>query len=420
MSNLPVPTAVYPAAERYIAIAREISNFGSPPSAGFSEIPVAGFNPDPKLGLMEDKALRGAMVDIYDLELAAYWTEIAIPTSPLYGDTIGHVLFNLFGDLSSTGTAGTPTWVTSGALVPGAGPIAVTSGASAVAGTYIQIGTSTLSEIVTVGTGSTATSIVVSATTPIRFAHNSGITITTVTAPFTHTFNVMNSASATGSVSGQPPSHSLADRNQTAGSAGYYTDLYPYACFSQVKLSGAATGLLQWEGALTCWPQQAPASAITPTLSTVKAMPAWLGTSTIGGTGIYDVMEWSVTLTREVEPIAAVDGQQAPYVIARGPMGGQFTLNYAPAVDQSALNNYLNNVRPTLVWATNNGLTGANEIGFTMSAQIGAFNSAKLTAGKTLFGYDTAGILAGNTVNIGESGGWGICTIQLINAIPTY
>lgn len=418
--SLAVPTAIYPVAERFVAIAREIAGFGQPPSSGFSEIPLGGFNPDPKLGLFEDKALRGAMTDIYDLELGAYWTEVAIPTSPLYGDTIGHVLFNLFGDLTSTGTAGTPTWTTSSALAAGATSIAVTSGSSAVAGTYVQIGTSTLAEVVIVGTGSTATSIVVSASTPVRFAHNSGVTVTTVTAPFTHTFSVLNPASATGSVSGQPPSHTLVDRNQTAGSGGYYADLYPFACFSQVKISGAATGLLTWEGSCTCWPQQAPTGAVTPTLSTVKSMPAWLGTSTIGGTGIYNVMEWTVTLTREVEPIPAVDGQQAPFVIARGPLGGTFTINYSPALDQTGLTNYINNVRPTLNWTTNNGLSGASEIGFSLIAQIGAFNSSKLTANKTVFGYDTAGILAGNTTNIGQSGGWGPCQIQLINAIPTF
>jgi hypothetical protein len=55
-----------------------------------------------------------------------------------------------------------------------------------------------------------------------------------------------------------------------------------------------------------------------------------------------------------------------------------------------------------------------------MQAQIGAFNSSKLTADKTLFGYNTTGILLGNTVNVGNSGGWGICQIVLQNAIATY
>jgi hypothetical protein len=417
--TLAVPTAIYPVAERFVGIAKEATT-GTPPSSGYVELPVAGFNPDPKLGLLEDKGLRGAMTSVYDLQLGSYWTEVAIPASPLFGDTIGHVLLNVFGDYTATGTAGTPTWTTSGALSPGAGPIAVTSASSAVAGTYIQIGTTTTAEIVKVGTGSTATSIVVDATTPIRFSHLTGIAVTTVVAPFTHVFNTLNPASATGLVNGQPPSHALFDRNQTAGSGGFYGDLYPFSCFSSLKISGAATGLLTWEGAVTCWPQTAPAGTITPSLSSVNSIPAWMGTSTIGGTGIYNIMSWEIDLVREVEPIPAVDGQQAPYVIARGPLDGTFTIDYAPASDQSALNNYLSNVRPTLVWTTSNGLSGSSLVSFSMSAQIGAFNSAKLTADKTLFGYNTTGILLGNTSNVGNSGGWGICTITLQNAVATY
>jgi hypothetical protein len=175
-----------------------------------------------------------------------------------------------------------------------------------------------------------------------------------------------------------------------------------------------------WEGNVTCWPQTAPSGTVTPTLSSVQSIPAWKGTSTIGGTGIYDIMDWEINLVREVEPIPAVDGQQAPYVIARGPLDGTFAINYAPAVDQSALTNYINNVRPTLVWTTSNGLSGASLVSFSMQAQIGAFNSAKLTADKTLFGYNTTGILLGNTTSVGNSGGWGICQIVLQNAIPTY
>jgi hypothetical protein len=420
MSNLAVPSPIFPPAERYIGIAREIAGFGQSPTSGYFEMPVAGFNPDPKVTYVEDKGLRGAMTSIFDIQPAAYWAEIAIPDSGLYGDTIGYVLSNMFGDWVDTGTASTPTWTTSSALAAGAGPIAVTSGSSAVGGTYIQIDTGTLAEIVTVGTGSTATSIVVSATTPIRFAHASGVTITTVVAPFTHVFNTLNPASSTGVISGQPPSHTLIDRNQTGGSGNFYIDQYPYACVSQLKLSGAATGLLTWSSNWTAWPQQAPASAITPTLSTARVMPAWRGTSTIGGTGAYNVAEWTMTFTREVEPLPAIDGQQAPYVIARGPLDGTFDLLWNPAVSQVPLNYFLNNTQPTLNWTTTNGLTGASEVSFSVAAQLGAFNKAALTAEKTTFGYATSGILGGNTTNSGNSGGWGVATITLLNSVSSY
>lgn len=420
MSNLPVPSPIFPPAERYIGIARELAGYGQSPTSGYFEMPCGGFNPDPKVNYVEDKGLRGAMTSIFDLQPAAYWAEITVPDSPLYCDTIGHVLANMMGDWTDTGTASTPAWVASSAIAAGAGPIAVTSGSSAVGGTYIQIDTGTLAEIVTVGTGSTATSIVVSAATPIRFAHASAVTITTVVAPFTHTFSTLNPASATGNISGQPPSHTLIDRNQTGGSGSYYIDAYSYACMSQLKLTGAATGLLMWSGNFTSWGQTAPASAITPTAPGTRAMPGWRGTSTVGGTGAYNVSEWTVTLTREVEPLPAIDGQQAPYVIARGPLDGTFDLTWNPAVSQAPLNYMLNNTQPTLNWTTTNGLTGASEISFSFQAQLGAFNKAALTANKTTFGYATAGVLVGNATNVNNSGGWGVCNIVLINATPGY
>lgn len=420
MSNLPVPSPIFPPAERYIGIAREIAGYGQSPTSGYYEIPCGGFNPDPKVNYVEDKGMRGAMTSIFDIQPAAYWTEITIPDSPLYGDLIGHVLANMLGDWTDTGTASTPTWTTSATLAAGAGPIAVTSGSSAVAGTFIQIDTGTLAEIVTVGTGSTATSIVVSAATPIRFAHASGVTVTTVVAPFTHTFATLNPASSTGNISGQPPTHTLIDRNQTGGSGNYYIDAYSYACVSQLKISAAATGLLVYSSNWTAWPQAAPASAITPTLPSTRAMPGYKGTSTVGGTGAYNVAEWTVTLTREVEPLPAIDGQQAPYVIARGPLDGTFDLNWNPAVNQVPLNYMLNNTQPTLNWTTSNGLTGASEISFSFQAQLGAFNKAALTANKTTFGYQTSGVLGGNTTNVNNSGGWGVCTITLINAQSSY
>lgn len=420
MSNLAVPSPIFPNAERYIGIARELGGFGQSPSSGYLEIPVGGFTPDPKVNMIEDKGLRGAMTSIFDMQPGAYWTELTVADSPLYGDTIGHILVNMFGDWVDTGTASTPSWTASSAIAAGAGPIAVTSASSAVGGTFIQIDTGTSAEIVTVGTGSTATSIVVAATTPIRFAHQSGVAVTTVVAPFTHVFNTLNPASGTGVISGQPPSHTIVDRNQTGGSGNYYADSYPYCCMSQLKLMGNATGLLTWSGGFTAWPQAAPASAITPQLSTVRAIPAWKGTSTIGGVAKYNVQEWTVTLTREVEPLPAIDGQEAPYVIARGPLDGTFDLNFSPAVDQGPLQYMLQNTIPTLVWTTSNGGSGAGLVSFSVAAQLGAFTKAQLTPTKTVFGWNTSGTLGGNVTDIGNSGGWGVATITLENAISSY
>ena len=414
-------TPVYPVAAQALFMGKELVAATPPTISAFVTVPIADLSPDPKLQMIRDDAFRGSISKgPYDLQGGAFWTEAAVKESPLFGDTIGHVLLNIFGDYTATGTASTPTFTAPSGVTAGAGPITITSGSAAVGGTYIQIGTGTNAEIVTVGTGSTTTSIVISAATPIRFNHTGSTTITTVVAPFTHVFSLLNPASSTGNVTGQPPSHSIGHRNQVAGSAGYYADLYPYGCFSSLKLTGAATGYLSWEGSFTSWPQTSPASAFTPAPTGVHAIPSWKGTSTIGGTPISNVSTWGMTFTRDLEPIVTIDGQQAPSGIARGGLSGTFDLSVMPAVDQSILLDYINDTQPSLLWTTSNGLSGASLVSFSVAAQLGGFGSSKLTAGKTVYGYDSSGDLILNTTDAGNSGGYSPAQITLINSVASY
>ena len=154
------------------------------------------------------------------------WAELEIPESPLYGDTFGHLAFGFFGDYTTTGTGTTPTWTTTVAPVAGGTVLTVGAGSTAVSGTFIQVDTSTNSEVVTVTTGSTGTTISINANTPLRFAHGSAVTVTTCVGPFTHNFATLNPNSSTGLTSCQPPSHSIVHHNYLPGSGGYYADLF--------------------------------------------------------------------------------------------------------------------------------------------------------------------------------------------------
>jgi len=413
-----VPAPVYPVAESFLNMARENIN-GTAATGTYVTVPVAGFTPDPKITWLEDKGLRGAMTSIFDLQPGPFWTEAAIPASPLFGDTFGHILFNLFGDYTATGTAASPSTTLTANAAAGATSLTVASGSSFTAGMWIQVGTASTAEIVQVQAGA-ATSITLQTATPLRFAHLSAAAVTNTAAAYTHTFSVMNPASSTGSVSGQPPSHTLVHRNQVIGPASYYADLYTYGCFSQVKITGEASGLLTWEGNVTTWPQGAPAAPVTSNISTVRMIPSWRGTSTLASTSVNDISSWDITLTRVVEPVPTVDGAQAPFVLARGPLDGTFDLKYDPALDESALNNMINNTQPSLLWTVGNGGTGASLVQFSLSAALGGFKEAKLVADKTLFGYDVTGQLVGNSTNIGNSGGYGPVQIILTNAVPSY
>ena len=414
-----IPNVIYPEAARLLNVCRESGGYGVQPTTGYVTVPVNSFEPTPKVNPIPDNALRGAMSGPYDFQMGASWTEFSIPESPVYGDTVGQFLMGLFGDLTSTGTASTPTGVTSATAAAGATSLTVASGgASFTAGTIVQVGATTTAETVTVGAGSTSTSIVLAA--PLRFAHASATAITTVVAPFTHVFSTLNPASSSGNVSAQPPSLSLIDRNQVAGSAGYYGDLFSYACMSDMEFSGDPMGYLSWTGKGMAQPQAALTAAVVPAFSGVRGMPAWRGTSTVASGTVNDIASWKMSFTRKVEPIPTIDGQQAIYVFSRGPLTGTFEISYLPALDESALNLLLNNTQPSLTWTTSNGLSGASQVSFSISALYGAVTEAPLKVTKDLFGYDLSGTLVANGTDIGNSGGWGVAQITLINAVGAY
>jgi len=419
MSNLAVPSPVFPEAARILNVGREAVAFGTL-AASYVSVPVNDFQPDPNYNYFFDNAERGSLTGPYDAAQGPAWLESTISESPVYGDTIGYFLASLFGEWSDTGTAGGTTWTATGGVAAGATSITVTSGTVATAGTFVQIGTGVGAEVCTVGTGSTATSIVLSATTPTRFAHTGSTTITLVTAPFTHVFATMNPGSPTGLNSGQGPSLSVLDRNFAAGNSGFYADAYPYTVVQEISLTGQPNGYLTWTGKLMSWPQTSPGAAVTAAFSGAKGIPAWKGTSTVGGSAANNIDQWKITLTREINPIPAINGQQAPLIFARGKLTGTFDLEYAAVSDESALNYMLNNTQPSLLWTTANGLSGASQLSFSLAAGLAAATKAPLKVVKTLYGYDLTGTLVANNTNVGPSGGFGVGSITLINAVPSY
>jgi len=416
MSNIAVPSPVFPEAARILNVGREAVK--GTLATSFVSVPVNDFQPDPNYNYFFDNAVRGSLTGPYDAAQGPAWLESSITESPVYGDTIGYFLAALFGEWSDTGTAGGTTWTATGGVTAGSDSITVTSGTVATEGTYVQVGSGASAEVCTVGTGSTDTSIVLS--TPTRFAHTGSTTITLVTAPFTHVFATMNPGSPTGSNSGQGPSLSVIDRNFISGSDGYYGDAYPYTVVQEITLTGQPNGYLTWTGKLMSWPQTSPGATVTPAFSGTKGVPAWKGTSTVDGSSADNIDQWKVTLTREINPIPMINGQQAPLIFAEGKLTGTFDIEFAAVSDESALNYMLNNTQPSLVWATSNGLSGASEVSFSLAALLGAATKAPLKVVKTLFGYDLTGTLLANSTDVGPSGGDGVAAITLINNIPTY
>lgn len=413
-----VPTAAQPVSTGYWQIGRELTSAVVAPV--FASVKSKPIKPNNKPSWLRDDSMWGDMNELHDLQQGPAWAELEIPESPLYGDTFGHLAYGFFGDYVATGTAGTPTWTTSGALTPGAGPIAVTSGSLAVAGTFVQVDTGANAEIVTVGTGSTSTSIVLSANTPLRFSHLTGVTVTTVTAPFTHTFATLNPASSTGLTSCQPPSHSIVHHNYLPGSGGFYADQFLYAVVTDLSIMGDAKGWLAYSAKLTSYIQGAPAGTIAAALSTIKGEPAWKGQTTIASSAVNNIAKWGIDFSRKVDVIPTADGVQNPYFIGLGPMTAKFKMTYNPAVDESALNEMLNSTMPSLAWSISNGGSGSSLISLAINAQLGGYMEAPLTAVSQFWGYETSGELVASATNAGNSGGNTLCNLVLENAVSSY
>lgn len=414
-----IPTTFFPVFESCLQLGRELT-VGTAPSS-FTSIPVKALTTKPNVSWLLDQSLRGSNVETYGMVQGAYWSEITIPQSIAYGDTIGHALFGMFGDYYSTGTASTPTWTTSSALTAGATSIAVTSGSSAVAGTFIQVdSTAGVTEVVTVGSGSTSTNIVLNSATPLRFSHSSAITITTVVAPFTHTFSNLNPASSTGNNSAQPPSYTLNHRNQIPGSGNYYADQYLYGHFTNLKLEAKATDFLMWDAKALAFIRSYPSSNFAPSFSTVTGWPSWSSTIQLAASQVYNITDMTVSLSRKEDTIITADGSQNPYAFAAGPLTAMFSIDYDAVTNENALNYVLNNTQPTLSYAITNGLSGASTVSLTLTAQLAGHKDAPLSAQRTLWGYKTTGELISNTTNAGNSGGYSPCQVVLVNAVSSY
>lgn len=98
---MPTPTT-YASAKQFVGVAKETTQ--GTPVAMTATIPVEKFEPEDKPVWLDDKALRGSMVEAYGRQTGVIKTEFAM-SGPVFGDTAGWLVGNLLGDLTTTGAA---------------------------------------------------------------------------------------------------------------------------------------------------------------------------------------------------------------------------------------------------------------------------------------------------------------------------
>lgn len=232
-----------------------------------------------------------------------------------------------------------------------------------------------------------------------------------VSGVYPHTFGLLNSGS------GQPPTHTFIDSQQLTATVG--ARAYPYACLSELTLSGNAEGLWEIEGKATSFPSAAATAAMTNTPTSESVIPAWRSTVSIGGSGMTNVSEWSVTISRELMVAHTADGTQAPYVIGRGALSVSGKLTFI-ALDESPLTTgLLTNQQPALVIVVDNGGTTAAVRKCTLTMTKAAYQDAAQKR-DTLLGWDVAFKAMANSTDAAASGGLSPIKALVNNAVTTY
>jgi hypothetical protein len=234
--------------------------------------------------------------------------------------------------------------------------------------------------------------------------------VSTVVAPFTHTFAVLNSGS------GQPATHTLTFHQGITSAQG--ARQYAYFAASEMQFTLNAEQLFLHSTKGMSFLGTPAASAPVNTLTTALAQPVWRGAISIGGTPINEIEEVTITLTRNVKGIWAANGAQTPYIIARYDLTGAGGFKHL-AQNETPMLNMLNNVQPTAQVTISNGLSGANLLSCQFNFQVAAYDAAKLNSNGAIE-YDVTWKAIANTTNIGGSAGFGIATVVLQNAVATY
>lgn len=408
--------AVYPVAKQTVGWAVEaLPGTAVDPTAW---MPVTKFEWNDKPTWLKDMAGRGVMGnDAFAVIQGVEIGELTVE-GPVYCDTIGYPLGNVFGDVTTTGTTTTPTGVLSGSSIVGA--TSVSSSVSIPASTLIQIDVGALAEIVTT-TGAPTGSFTIPVPALTK-PHASGVAITAIVTPNSHVFSLLNSGAGRGqaALSCQPSTHTITQYyGPAAGSGGRQ---FVNVVFSEIGLKwNAESELFTWTGKATAWVSAIPNTVASPTYTAASAIASWRGAVGLagpasGGTKVLTTETGEYTIKRSTKPIFTAQGSQNPYSIVRGGLSADWKNSFV-AADESTLLYMRNNTQPQHQHVLTNGLSGATQLGLQTDMQKAAFTEAKANQGGEVVAFDCSGSAVFNTTNVGYSGGLAPIQVTLINAI---
>lgn len=450
---------IYPGVLSWLGVARELT-------AGVPLVPVithpleqSQFEPEDVPRFLRDNAIRGSMTNLFYETLGVESATFSFG-GPNFLDSHGYFFDNVFGDLSTTCSALGASATISSTLAVGATSMTLSTAPPAgyTAGAYIQIGTAVTgntpavyaNEVIQIS--STAASNVVNfINTPVRFSHPTviipgstvaGSTLVSLATgtQFTHRFSALNSQLGYGGAFGaQPPTHTFTDvtnivnvmTSPTYGTSPTNTfgaRMYPFGVLKNIDFSGNAEQLLNLRMTGDSFISQVAGTAVTNTTTNSRPIPNWNSTVvtagfTITSSNTYNgIGEFSVSFVRDTQVYWTVQGTQNPYVIARGPLNMNGTIQWDPTNSELPLDLMLLNAQaPMSITVSNSGIPNSGTpFTLTFTASQVANIKSKIMRNKALIGYANTFEGVANSTDIGGSGGLGPGTITLVNGTATY
>jgi hypothetical protein len=287
----------------------------------------------------------------------------------------------------------------------------------------------------------TAASSVSFGSNPARFTHATATVIALCTGTqFTHRFAALNSQLGYGGAFGaQPPTHTFTDVTNivnvftsatfgTAPTNTYGARQYPSSVVKTLDFSGNAEQLLNIKMTGDSFLSTVATSPVTNTTTNSRPIPNWNSTvvvagNTISSAGSYaGIGEFNVSFKRATQVYWLVAGTQVPYVIGRGPLTMDGTIQWDPTNSELPLDLMLMNAQgPMSISVTNSGIPNSGTpFTLTFNANQVANTKSKIMRNKLLVGYANTIEGVANAVDVGGSGGNGPGTITLVNGTPTY
>jgi hypothetical protein len=275
---------------------------------------------------------------------------------------------------------------------------------------------------------------------PVRFSHPTSSTIQTCGTPFTHKWSALNSPLGYGGAYGaQPPTHTMGDvtnivnvmTSATYGTAPTNTfgaRLYPSACLREISFSGNAEQLLNLRMTGDSWISVAAGTAVTNVTANARPVPTWNSTVVTAGFTITSsnnyngIGNFGISLKRATQVYWTVQGTQNPYIIARGPLTMDGTLDWQPTNSELPLDLMLLNAQsPTTITVSNSGIPNSGTpFTLTFTATQLANVKSKIMRNGQLIGYSNSFEAVANSTDVGGSGGLGPATVTLINNTAVY